>query len=679
MMQWQDSSNLGSPDCREQYPSLSPAKRLFSFAAFLLLFLGVLVLPAKAQISPGPLARAHKQLDGPTNCTKCHMAAVRSRAFRCLDCHREIAAELDQHKGLHATFPQGGAPGAACVKCHSDHNGENFALLHWDPTPKGFDHSKAGFLLDGKHTAVDCRSCHNAAHIPVSSRSLLQNKDLNHTFLGLSTLCSSCHQDKHQGRFGSNCAQCHSTIGWKSAKIDEHGFDHAKTRFPLTGLHKQVSCQKCHTPGSDGQPRFTGLTFSTCASCHADPHKGQFKKDCDSCHTTASWKKSTFSSTFDHSKTGFPLLGKHTEVDCVTCHKGVNFKVPIAHTQCADCHKPDPHNGQFAKRPDGGRCESCHTIQGWRPSTFSVADHAKTGFPLIAPHAKVECGSCHIPAGRQTRFRLAFALCVDCHKDPHNGQFAKAPWSNRCEQCHTGLTFKSTNYTITNHKTTAFPLTGSHLAVPCNQCHKPMEGSKVTLFHFANLSCTTCHEDIHKGQFASRMTTLSSAGKPTGCEACHSTKQWSDLSRFDHSTTKFKLEGSHRALACKDCHQPPNLERTMLHVKFSSAPTVCSECHQNPHAEQFGARANACATCHNTNKWKPSLFDHEQTAFSLKGGHQNVACSACHMNKKIVNGQTVLFYKPTPTACADCHSDGVPKTVSQLIPSDGIPVPKRDL
>jgi len=96
-------------------------------------------------------------------------------------------------------------------------------------------------------------------------------------------------------------------------------------------------------------------------------------------------------------------------------------------------------------------------------------------------------------------------------------------------------------------------------------------------------------------------------------------------------------------------------------VIFSKAPQACNECHQDPHGHQFAARENDCASCHNASKWKPSLFDHEKTAFSLKGGHQSVACGACHTVKKEVEGDMVLFYKPTPSACADCHGTKIPK------------------
>jgi len=616
---------------------------------------------ANAQISPGPLAKAHQGLNGDTNCIKCHEVSARAPSFHCLECHKEIASELQQNTGLHASFPRSGPPGSACVKCHSDHNGVNFQMVHWNPTSTGFDHSKTGYTLDGKHVGVSCRNCHSVQHISPTARALLSNKDLSRTWLGLSPSCTSCHEDKHQGRFGPNCTQCHSAVDWKAAKIDTEHFDHSKTRYPLTGAHREVACQKCHTSGADGKPRYAGTPFSTCSDCHQDPHKGEFKQSCSSCHTTATWKKSNFTTTFDHSKTHYPLLGKHLQVACVTCHQHADFKTQIAFANCSDCHKPDPHGGQFLKRPDGGRCESCHTVSGWSPSGFTVADHSKTGFPLVSPHAKLKCADCHRPAGKATRYKIKFALCVDCHKDEHEGQFASEPWRNRCEQCHSGSTFKVSDFTLAKHQKSDYPLTGSHVAVACNDCHKPSIGAKVTPYHFKQLSCTTCHEDVHHGEFAERMAAHDGSGKAMGCEACHATKEWKDLSKFDHAKTKFPLLGAHRGVTCIDCHKPPNMELNMLHVQFSKASTSCSDCHENPHAGQFGAQGNECASCHNSIRWKPSLFDHEKTAFSLKGGHEGVTCEACHTLKKPVEEKLVLFYKPTPTTCESCHDKGVPK------------------
>ena len=629
------------------------------------LWLAGIASPASAQISPGPLARAHQSLEGPANCTRCHATSVRSRSFLCLECHTEIVAELTQHRGLHATYSQTGAPGTACVKCHSDHNGRDFAIVHWNPTASGFDHAQTGYVLEGKHAGVSCRQCHNERNIDPSARVLLPKKDLNHTFLGLTTRCAACHEDKHQGRFGPDCARCHSTSDWNTTRLNQQEFDHAKTRYPLTGMHRQVACEKCHVSGADGRPRYAGIQFATCGKCHSDPHKGAFKQDCAECHSTSTWKKSPFETKFDHARTSFPLAGKHLEVQCVACHSNGDFKAPVAHALCADCHKPDPHGGQFAARADHGKCEACHNVSGWKPSTFAAADHARTQFPLVRPHDKVSCGECHVPAGAQTQFRIRFSACIDCHRDVHEGQFAGAPWMNRCEKCHTGTTFKTTNYTLTLHEKTRFPLTGGHMAVSCDQCHKAASATGTARFHFEQLACTTCHEDVHRGQFANRMTVRTAGGQAVGCEACHSTKDWHDLSRFNHDTTNFALLGTHRGVACAECHRPPNLERTMLHVRFTEASTECRGCHDNPHADQFGAKATECASCHNTNKWKPSLFDHEKTAFSLKGGHQNVPCASCHVNKRNVNGVMVLFYKPTPKECADCHAGQVPRRIAQ--------------
>jgi hypothetical protein len=89
----------------------------------------------------------------------------------------------------------------------------------------------------------------------------------------------------------------------------------------------------------------------------------------------------------------------------------------------------------------------------------------------------------------------------------------------------------------------------------------------------------------------------------------------------------------------------------------------CEDCHEDIHGKQFVAKGDAtpCADCHNSAKWKPSLFDHEKrTAFPLRGAHQNVKCADCHKLNKIVADKTVLFYKPTPKDCAACHGANVP-------------------
>jgi len=626
-----------------------------------------LAKPVTAQISPGPLSHAHQSLSGSTNCATCHKLGGQ-RTFKCLECHTEIATRIAAHKGLHATYHIEPGSSQDCARCHSEHNGEDFPLIEWDP--KTFDHKQTGYALEGKHAGLACNRCHTADKVSASERTTIRTKDLNKTFLGLSQACVPCHQDEHKGRLAPNCSHCHNFEDWKTVTVGQ--FDHSKTRYPLTGLHAQVACQKCHTPGPDNKPRYVGIPFGKCADCHTDPHRGSFVQGCESCHNTSGWKKISVSAVnerFDHSKTKYPLLGKHAEVDCLQCHRSGDFKKPLPFQKCMDCHMPDPHNGQFAKRPDGGECASCHGVEGWKPSKFTVKDHASTAYPLQGGHAKLECAQCHIPKGKDTLFKVKFQRCTDCHSDQHAGQFAAAPYANACDRCHNLEGYKPSTFTLARHKETHFLLTGGHIAVPCGDCHKESADFKprpTALYRWKELSCTSCHSDPHKGQFKERMQVLRSNGTAVGCEACHSTKSWRELSGFDHSKTSFPLLGTHRATACIDCHKPTNMETRLINVDFKAAPTKCEDCHEDVHGRQF-AKGNTtpCAGCHNSTKWKPSLFDHDKrSAFSLQGAHRNVKCGACHRLTRLVAGKTVLFYKPTPKDCAACHGTSTPTAKS---------------
>jgi hypothetical protein len=535
----------------------------------------------------------------------------------------------------------------------------DFPLVKWTPTPEGFDHSKTGYSLLGKHAGLACNRCHTPERIAASQKLSIQVRNPAKTFLGIPQACVTCHKDEHNGRLGQNCQQCHNFEDWKNVSQ----FDHAKTRYPLTGLHAQVTCAKCHTPGPDGKPRWVGLAFGKCSDCHADPHKGSFPQGCQTCHNTSGWKRVSLekvSEQFDHSSTRYPLRGKHQTVGCAQCHANGDFKKPLAFQKCTDCHK-DEHSGQFLTRADKGECSSCHNVEGFKPSTFGVKEHATSAYPLQDKHAAVACAGCHVPKGKATVYKLKFAKCMDCHKDEHQGQFAGAPYLNQCERCHDLKGYHPSTFTLAQHQKTRFQLTGSHVATPCGDCHKERptpEAPHRILYRFDERNCTVCHEDVHKGQFKERMQQKRADGTALGCEACHSTKSWKELDRFDHDKTSFPLTGLHRAVACIDCHKPPNLETNLIHVDFKAAPNKCEECHEDIHGGQFAKsdRTTPCADCHNTGRWKPSLFDHEtRTAFSLKGAHQQVRCEACHKAARTVQGKSVLFYKPTPKECAACH------------------------
>jgi hypothetical protein len=608
-----------------------------------------------AQISPGPLSKAHQSLSGTSQCASCHQFGASTPTFKCLDCHREVAQRLASHHGYHALLEMRNPNGKDCVRCHLEHNGADFPLVHWEPALKQFDHGKTGYPLEGKHAGVACERCHTTSNIAVAERPLIRYKDLTKSYFGLTPDCLTCHTDPHKGQLGNNCAQCHNVSDWKAAKQ----FDHSKTRYPLTGAHIQVACEKCHKPDQPGgAARYRDMQFERCTACHLDPHRGSFKQRCEECHATVSWKKISAGFEFDHSKTKYPLLGMHAKLSCVACHVNGEFQRPVAFANCVDCHRTDPHSGQFVSRPKKGECAECHTVDGWKPSLFGVREHTSSAYPLQGKHAKVECDKCHIPAGKDTMYKVKFAACTDCHKDAHDGQFSAARYRDKCESCHTVQDFHRTTFTIVMHRKTSFALAGAHVAVACAECHKVGLGGrvdKVLPFHFQDQTCTACHQDPHKGEFRERMAQKRADGTVLGCQACHNDKSWIDVDGFDHSKTKFPLLGAHRSVSCGECHKVQTATRK---VQFQGTPQNCEACHVDPHAGQFAAkeRKTACADCHNVQRWAPSTFDHNtRTHFPLEGGHANVKCDECHNLFRTVAGKEILFYKPTPEKCADCH------------------------
>jgi hypothetical protein len=616
---------------------------------------------ALAQISPGTLSRAHVSLSGATQCANCHDLTTSPPEYKCLECHEEIRLRLDQKRGLHPSLVRNDRTGRSCVTCHSEHNGRNVSLIRWDTPVARFDHNRAGYPLEGKHATLACRTCHRPDRIAPAMAAGIKVQDLAQTWLGLPPRCSGCHTDEHQGQLSPECGRCHNSSRWQDAAQ----YNHDRAQFVLAGAHTKVDCRKCHPKIGDSRPytKFRGLAFADCTPCHIDPHQGSFHQSCQTCHSPAGWKTLQGVSAFNHSTTDYPLTGKHEGVACQTCHRTTNFKLPIAHGRCLDCHTGDPHRGQFARRANGGECAACHTVEGFKPSTFTAASHATTSFPLTEKHATVVCSKCHEPRGAETRFRFADNACSACHPDAHKGQFLGAPYENRCESCHTAKGFSPSTFTLARHMKTSFPLTGAHAAYLCRECHKSRSDiypPPPATFRFARHGCADCHTDPHKGELAARMAALGPDGNPKGCEACHSTKAWSAISGFDHATTSFPLEGAHRAVACDSCHRSRVLQAGLKKIAFKSAPRTCQACHEDIHGGQFSLGFGTppdCSRCHRLDKWKPSTFDHDKfTTFRLTGAHKDVPCALCHTGTREIAARTVVMYKPTARDCRACHA-----------------------
>lgn len=610
----------------------------------------LLAMPLRAQVSPGPLSLSHESLNTPLKCPSCHEFGAGAPKFKCLDCHREIDARINARRGFHGRLPEAATHSIQCSKCHPEHLGPDFDISQRPTSHKNFNHADAGYPLVGKHAGLACGKCHQAARIPPNEARLIKVKDKNTTYLGLSTSCVACHQDKHEGRFGTDCSRCHTPARWKPAI----NFNHSETRYPLTGKHAGVDCAKCHKPDSTGTAQYRGIAFEDCATCHKDPHGNTLRQPCAACHTTAGWKGSVISPLFDHGATKYPLLGKHATVTCQKCHKSSNFSQPVAHAQCLDCHR-DAHSGQFTGRADRGECKACHTENGFKPSTFVAASHDTTAFPLKEKHAHVECAKCHPGRGELARYRVAHAACLDCHRDIHEGQFSASPRLNRCEGCHTESKFKPSTFTLAKHAQSSFPLRSSHAGVPCGDCHTK-SGEGPARYHFPSLQCETCHRDPHGGhyEFLAKAATRSEGSR---CIACHELRSWKALIPFDHAITGYALTGSHRYTSCLQCHRPSQNTASQREITFTKTPTDCAGCHQDPHGGQFSrdGRQRECESCHVPVRWYTAQFNHDETRFPLDGAHRNVPCRLCHKEDR-QDEIRLIQYRGTPKECAACHS-----------------------
>jgi hypothetical protein len=336
--------------------------------------------------SPGPLSAqtsGHLPLNGVTshaelsgNCGACHAApwAGGSTSDRCLACHTDVTAQLASSSGVHGVVS---AANDDCRTCHTDHLGTAGVLTAFRGDAALHDRTRFSLLQHSKQadgSAFVCNSCHTTGYASFDQ-----------------SVCVTCHASinaafmaQHRTAYGPDCLACHD------GKTHLTTFDHSTTSFPLEGKHVGVACTGCHTG-----PTYAA-TSATCSACHAkdDAHKGQFGADCGGCHKATGW----LDATFDHSKSAFPLDGKHVSVACTGCHTNGLFKgTPTA---CAACHQaPATHVGTTFT----GGCADCHATTGWKPG--KLASHS---FPIDHGGAVSDCAVCH-PAN------YAAYTCYGCH------------------------------------------------------------------------------------------------------------------------------------------------------------------------------------------------------------------------------------------------------------------------
>jgi hypothetical protein len=532
-------------------------------------------------------------------CEKCHenakvdvLPAGETRflglARDCAECHE------DPHKGKMSV---------ACAECHTERSfEEHFSRGH-----------EEHLHLLGGHADVGCRDCHAPDTVHA----------LEEIGTGLGTAaraCADCHESPHSPEFvagigivakrkiGATCLACHQAehTGFADERLTVTPEHHAQSGFALTEPHHEVACEKCHAPGAEFAARYPGRDANHCATCHDDPHGGQFgagpfgANGCLECHDRKRFEPPAFD-VEKHVGTSMALTGRHVETECRACHKVPAENQPRVFRgtegRCASCHG-DAHRGFFAphvevlEKTERGTCAACHTTEAFSTSGGDADfDHAQwTGFAIVGAHAQSACEACH-PRGAEadsqgrTFGRVAdhfgeYKGCATCHENPHGDDFdgkarpKEVEGRTGCARCHSQTSFRSFPEEFDHGLWTGFRLRGAHAEANCSACHTPLrkpDASGRTWKRARGAACADCHDDAHAGQFARR-------GR-TDCAKCHrSALSFSQL-RFNHDThTKFRLGDAHERVACDACHKPVRVGGREV-KKYRPMRSRCVDCH----------------------------------------------------------------------------------------------------
>ncbi|MEZ4362109.1 MAG: hypothetical protein R3B48_18115 [Kofleriaceae bacterium] len=416
------------------------------------------------QLTKYPLTGKHVAVA----CEGCHVGAPpkwKPLGFATCDaCHE------DPHRGQFRPKP--------CTSCHD--------TSAWDTGRDKIRSNHPGLSLAAGHARVDCKACHDRGNDRAPSKG---------------KACVACHKAVHLASFGPRCERCHASIRWVGLAPSIGRDHHDETRYRLQGAHQAIACDRCHPSTRPVAQRFRGLAFGKCASCHADPHAGEFaardRGECAACHTVAGFAPTTFGVTA-HATTGFALDGKHLATPCSGCHPAPRPRLTFRQPKraCAECHD-DPHGAQFAAEMAKGGCATCHSTLDWREPKI---DHAT--WPLLGAHARATCAGCHGAqrgGAQPAAYRGIPRDCEGCHEDLHAGQFVQSEPVRRCERCHTAMTFQIAR--TFPHQETRFPLLGKHRALECSACHRAealRNGASAVRWRLGYSQCKDCHANPHR-------------------------------------------------------------------------------------------------------------------------------------------------------------------------------------
>lgn len=250
--------------------------------------------------------------------------------------------------------------------------------------------------------------------------------------------------------------------------------------------------------------------------------------------------------------------------------------------------RADGSVSRHALSPDT-RCATCHVASSWREIRF---DHlAQASVPLRGAHAVAACSGCHDAAFQ----KVVPTGCTACHQDAHRGTLGV-----RCAGCHDKRTWES-RFRADAHRNTAFPLSGRHGLVSCEECHGNVRDRS---FSRTSLSCATCHQrDYARTQGGPVDHVVYGFG--TSCYDCHTSARFTGA-RFAQHEACFQLAvGPHAGIACLQCHS--SLAGARPDGKCATGTEACTHCHAHTQARTDRQHANVpayqfadqkCYSCH---------------------------------------------------------------------------------
>ena len=435
------------------------------------------------------------------NCADCHTGNLSHGAAHdmtkvpqaaCKDCHVEnVVTEHVDNRGI------------ACGVCHDS---TNPAVQEAIDKGRGANGPPQPVTCTECHTTSDHTNAHNKTGTPVAKCLECHVQDVAIEHVTNRTLtCTVCHSSPDQkvkdaiangkGATGSlqTCEACHALVDYTTPHTAAHD----------KALLNTGNCGDCHN--ANVVTEHVTIRLLACATCHASTNstvqatiaKGRGTNGqpvyCSDCHLNAGNHSQA------HDKVGLPTGA----TGCTACH---DANVVIEHVDhrgltCITCHaSTDPNHVAAIKAGMAGTqvdCYSCHK------GVDHVAAHNMTDVP------STECSSCHnknVATEHSVNRTLA---CTVCHANTAYASIIAKGMNGTmvlCTDCHgASIDHKAA------HDMTVVPSTG------CATCHD----KNVVVEHVdkRKLACSVCHASTVPAVV--KAIADGQAGVSVSCLACH--------------------------------------------------------------------------------------------------------------------------------------------------------------